>query len=257
VSSHFLPVYGANADDEADELAAALAALVAGGASGDARTLERLAKCRRIAGVAALLAEADIDTFRMRLADSARTWCDALERVAVPGAASKCSGLFDALAVDDWETARRIATALRGVAWRPEAEYEEGWLYTQVLASRLASGEDGAEDRRALLERYRELEGDAVDWRLEIAAALEQRDGAAFEAALEGLMLAERDDYAYLRERDALPPEELATLACVSVEGIALWRLGRRAGFALQEDYLFVPSLALQGVPPPIAASRG
>jgi hypothetical protein len=235
-----LPVFGANADDEAEELAAAVAI------SGAPRDLERLAKCLRMAAIAALLAEADVATFRARLGDSARAWRDALETRGPAGiAAGKCSGPFDALAIGDWDTARRIAVALRPAAWQPDAEYEESWLHAQLVASRLASGESGNDERRALLARYRALESDAVDWRLEIATALEDRDGAAFETALEGLMLAERDDYDYLREKDALPPEELATLACVSIEGIALARLGRRAGFALQDDYLFIPSLVL------------
>jgi hypothetical protein len=60
------------------------------------------------------------------------------------------------------------------------------------------------------------------------------------------LLLQTRSDFELLRKKDAAPPEDLATLACVSVEGIVLWRLGARAGLALQPDYLFVPSLALE-----------
>ena len=251
MSSHLLPAFRANADAEARDLAAAVAS------RGEPRDLVQLAKVLRISAIAALLSAADAATFRERLCDSARAWCDALEVRGTGGvAASTCAGLFDALAVAEWTLARRIGTALRSAVWEASAEYEEAFLYTQLIASRLAAGEDGAAERAALLERYRQLEGDAVDWRLELAAALEQRDAAAFEEALEGLMLAERDRYAYLREKDAVPPEELATLGCVSVEGVALWRLGRRAGFALQDDYLFVPSLVLDDAPP-AAAGRG
>jgi hypothetical protein len=240
VSSHQLPVFRANADDEAE----ALEALLTSG--GEPKDLCELGRCLRVSAIASLLASADTEEFRTRLAHGVRIWRNVIEVRGVTGLVlSRCTGLFDALAVADWDAARALAVALAGLEWQPNAEYEESYLYTKVIVSRLAAGEAGAAERSSLLERYRELESDAVDWRLELLTALEARTAPEFEAALEGLMLAERDDFEYLRDKDALPEAELATLGCVSIEGIALWRLGARAGFELQDDYLFIPSLAL------------
>lgn len=241
MSSHHLPVFAANADDEAE----ALEALVA--SRGDPRALCELGRCLRISAIASLLASADTETFRARLAHGVRIWRNVVEARGAAGMVlSRCTALFDALAVADWHAARALAAALEALEWQPNAEYEESYLYTKAIVSRLVAGEAGAAERGTLLERYRELESDAIDWRLELLGALETRSAPEFEAALEGLMLAERDDFDYLRDKDALPAAELATLGCVSIEGIALWRLGARAGFALQDDYLFIPSLALE-----------
>jgi hypothetical protein len=157
----------------------------------------------------------------------------------------QCAGFVDALAASEWGGAKTLARALQEIEWQPEMEYEEDFLYMKMLMSWTERGDEGQVEREALLQRYRELEGDQIDWRLELCTALEVRNAEDFEAALENLMLAERDRYEHLRGADAIPADELATLACVSIEGVALRRLGDRMSFRLQSDYLFIPSLAL------------
>ncbi|HEU4618867.1 MAG TPA: Imm49 family immunity protein [Gammaproteobacteria bacterium] len=249
MSSHHLPVFLANASDDAEELQP----LVLSG-HGGGEGVSRFSKCLRISAIASLLLGADSAPFRSDLAASARglkTW---LERAGSNGrdglGLSRCAGFFDAIAAEEWGLAADLARALAHAAWDPEGEYEEDYLYTKLLMSRVGAGDAENDARAALLARYRELEGDEVDWRLELCTALEEGNELAFEEALEGLMLAERDEMEYLRAKEALLPEELATLGCVSIEGIALHRLGTRAGFRLQRDYLFIPSLALD---PPLA----
>jgi hypothetical protein len=189
---------------------------------------------------------ADARAFQAGLAASGSALLEWLERTRGGAVLSHSGGLLDAVAANHWSLAEQLAKRLESAAWARDAEYEEDFLHFSLLLSTLLRKDAGRDERGKLLARAAELEGDAVDWRFPLWSALDARDAPKFEEALEGLLLQARSDFELLRARDAAPPEELATLACLSVEGIALWRLGARAGLALQPDYLFVPSLALE-----------
>lgn len=241
MSSHYLPIYGANAAGDAEDLTVRLAS---NEASFD--DLRQLSKFHRIAGIAALLAEADTEQFQSTLASSGRdflAWLD--QNTGGQVVLSQCDALLDTIAANHWSLACSLAQRLWPATWSQEREYEEDYLSFSLLQANLVEDLCTQEDRAALLERYGELEGDEIDWRLNLWRAMYRRDGDEFERALEGLLLQAREDFDYLRSKDALLPEELETLGNVSIEGIAMWRLGNKAGFALQSDYLFVPSLAL------------
>lgn len=246
MASHFLPVFKANAEHDLRELEVLLRSDAV-----SAATLARACKLHRIHAIACLLMTADSAEFRRSLLASGRRLGAWLERRGEHGLAlSRCTGWFDAVAADDWDGARKVARSLQRIEHDGAAEYEESYCYTRLLVSRLAA--DGVHDseRMAILARYRALEGDEPDWRLELVTALENADQTEYEHALEELMLAERDRFDDLRAQDALPPDELDTLGYVSIEGVALWRLGLRAGFALQSDYLFIPGSVLDAPPP-------
>ncbi|ATB39511.1 hypothetical protein CYFUS_004955 [Cystobacter fuscus] len=93
----------------------------------------------------------------------------------------------------------------------------------------------------------------AGPWRISWAIrgcrpALVTRDAEDFEESLKGF-LSERGDR-FESNADSESPERLATEALLSVEGLALVRLAEREGFPLAEDYLHVPSVALEGRAP-------
>jgi len=241
MGSHFLPVFRANAEDDAQELRARLRT-----ADLEARDLAKLGKSYRIAAIAALLAAADARAFQAGLAASGSALLEWLDRKRDGVVLSQCGGLIDALAANQWTLAEQLAGRLANLPWSRSDEYEEDFLHFSLLLSTLLRKDAGRDERSKLLERAAELEGDVVDWRFPLWSALDARNAANFDEGLEGLLLQARNDFELLRKKDAAPPEDLATLACVSVEGVALWRLGARAGLALQPDYLFVPSLALE-----------
>jgi hypothetical protein len=244
MGSHFLPVFRANAEADAEELRAKLRM---GRLEGP--DLAKLGKAHRVAAIAALLAVADARAFQAGLAASGGALLEWLDRTRGSAVLSHCGALLDALAANHWSLAEQLAARLDGTPWSRDAEYEEDFLHFSLLLSTLLRKDAGREERSKLLGRAADLEGDAIDWRFPLWSALDAGDAAKFEEALEGLMLQARNDFELLRAKDAAPPEELATLACLSIEGIALWRLGTRAGLALQPDYLFVPSLALESPP--------
>jgi hypothetical protein len=203
----------------------------------------------RTRGIAALLLDADAAALHRELCRSGRAMLHALPRIDPrEQVTSKLRPFFDALAAGDTSCAQGLASGARG-AWNAEEEYEDDFLYVHFLMQRLSLGAD-ARACDAIVARWEAVLDGAADPRLGVAKSIARGDGAAFAEALEGLLAHERARYAKLRRRAALADETDATEARVSIEGIALTRVGRALGFTLPDDSWGVPSVALVERPP-------
>jgi hypothetical protein len=214
-----------------------------------ARDAEDFSTACRERGIAALLLDADATTLHRELCRSGRALTHALPRIAPnEQTTSKARGFYDALAAGDLACAQRISAIARG-SWNPDNEYEEDFLFLRLLMSRLfldASDAACAE----FFARWETVIGPVDDVRLPLARALVTRDGAAYGQALDLVLASERRSAAARRARGSLSTATDATEARVSIEGIALTRVGRALGFTLPDDSWGVPSIALVERPP-------
>ncbi|WP_158623825.1 Imm49 family immunity protein [Corallococcus llansteffanensis] len=206
----------------------------------------------RLAGIGTLFLTGTPEVFHQRLKQSGEAFAWFLQGAEV---LSKQTGstlpFFDAIAAGDMATAGEVAREARH-SWAQGEEYEEDFLFVEFLMQRffLGASQDTCE---RLLARYEQALQGAEDIRLPLCQALVTRDAEGFEESLKGF-LSERDDR-FESNANSESPERLATEALLSVEGLALVRLAEREGFPLAEDYLHVPSVALEGRAPSLESN--
>lgn len=210
----------------------------------------------RAAAIIVLLTRADVDGYCHNLIRAARARECYLDRMRSEGliedhhfCAARTEGLLAACAAEDYALARSIA-ALSPGGFRPGHEYEDDFCYAQVLHGLLAPQPDPVA-LAALCARWQGALKGAPGGRLEVMQALVARDAAAFELAFDALLdeRAAQIDRNIARGQLEEPPVVADRL--VFVEGLALLRIARRLGVALQQDYRYCPSLALQSMQKP------
>jgi hypothetical protein len=219
--------------------------------TGTARPAEVLAFCAsfRRRGIASFLVSGDPDALMRDLTCSGQAFLHALPAIpAQAQAASELLPFFDALAADDVKCAQGIAAGTRST-WNPNEELEEDFVYMSLVMSLLSVAT--AEVKPELAERasrYQDLaSGNEEDEdKSAIIQALIARDEDGFDAALGRRMRHIQKRYRRLAANLSVDEEEAATSGSVSVEGIALVRIGRMLGLATKTDYRLVPSLALR-----------
>jgi hypothetical protein len=236
--SEFLPVFVHNALGDVAELLPAVRA-------GKVPWRRMLEFCEhlRIAGIGSLFLEGTSEGLLRRLSQSGRAFGHFL--AGAPEASkrtSQCAPFFDAVAANDLEGAAQVARHARR-EWAQGVEYEEDFLFVELLMQHFFLGADPARCQ-ALLARYEQALQGAEDVRWGLCKALLEVDGTAFDDALD-LYLSERDDRLKRQvKKELMLPEAAATVGQLCVEGVALVRLAERKGLPTREDYLHVPSIA-------------
>lgn len=213
------------------------------------RILFYLSLYGRVAAIAGLLVRADSGGFHQWLWRSA-TWRRQLLREWKQGnrAVSRftCTGvlgpLCDAIAAGAEPIAREIA-AQSATSWLEGEEFEDDFHYGRVLHALLQENEGalGVETRLSDLARSA---GPEEAPRLKVCQALVERNSDAFDKALRALI---DERAAWFQARvGGLAPENSSfeTDRFVFIEGLALVRLAELRGLRVEEEYLFLPSLA-------------
>lgn len=212
------------------------------------RLLFFLSRWCRTAGIARLLGRGDAPAFRAALLRSADARLELLRRAARGGRPTRwaCQAewgpLCDALAAGADEAAAAVARASTQ-PFTEDEELLEDHAYGRVLAAMALPWAPAS--IAADLDAAEQAAGDEPPPRLLACRAIVARDPEAFGAALEALLDARADDLDR-RVRGPSPRDEHHEAdRFVSIEGLALVRLARRAGLATASDYRFVPGIAL------------
>jgi hypothetical protein len=150
---------------------------------------------------------------------------------------------FDAVGCHDVGTARQIALVSRDT-WNEQEEYEDDFLYVYFLMKKffLNASED---EVRPLLQRFESLALTGGDPRFDICSSFMDGDYIRFEKAFEALI---RNYDSYYRagvNRDEILEEEWSTEGQFFTEGLAVLRLAAMSGFPIEDNYLYVPSIAI------------
>lgn len=239
MSSRFLPVVIENA-------LFALPPLVSQVQSGRATLGRALDFCTgyRRCGIAELLLRGHVGTFHQNLQCSGSAFAAFLERARVEDrTASKCAPFFDAVASGDFDCAGRIAKLAANTVHN-DFEYEDDFLYMRILFG-VFFLPTASSDLAAMLKRYETLLDGAEDSRFTICKSLIAGDAMLFEAALDDLIATREDDYTAGIDADNILEEEWSTEGKVFVEGLALVRLASLRHFETQNNFLFIPSIAV------------
>jgi hypothetical protein len=197
--------------------------------------------------VACLLVDGDSQKSFLNLsrcAENGLRFLTLLRRRALPRpSASKNIPLLAALAAGDFGRASATAAASRDSRDEEAREYEDEFLWARVLQLLAAPKPDvGTVD--PLLARLDELDPKAYADRTAAVRALLARDAAAFEEAMAGAVL----QYEQVTEEKAksltTPVTTFAPHRFLWLEGLALLRLGERAGLPVERELKYCPRLA-------------
>ncbi len=204
----------------------------------------------RRTAIALLLSALDVEGFRQNLYQSGRAYAFLL-RMARQGfevepyylCRSRAEPLWDALAADDLETARELAS-LAPTQWRKELEDESDHRYFDFILTLLQNPQDTTplDDRLGAFERA--LAG-SDSARFELCTALFQRDERRFASALLVVLDEHHQHYSELAHTDSVAPEDAQTQTFVSIEGVALVKLARSLELHPRRQLRFVPDVVL------------
>ncbi len=220
--------------------------------------LENLSEYFKALGIAYLLRDADTDRFRENLVRSGHARRYFLRKSREESntddrrlALGRTEAFLDVLAAGHVGLAREVAE-LSIDTWEPDWEYEDDFCYF-LLLHRLVRGGAVAEepDLRSLSMRFENsLEG-AKSARLDVCAALLDRDSRALRAALALLMQEQDTEMEKARGRN----QERDPAACVSwaqsyvsTEGLALLKVAELNGMRpleSGEELPLCPTLAM------------
>ncbi len=210
---------------------------------------EDISENYRSLAICRLLLEADTDGFYHDLLRSAQlrlyylTRCHHEKYLKNPRIiASESDSFFDALAVKDFDLAKRIAE-LSSNSWWPDDEYEEDFYYSHLVHKFIMSYPDWPDDIRVILENFENsLQGDKSA-RLDLCKGLVSIDQAAFDEAFYDLI--DERKLQIEREREMALADEISFQVGqhVFIEGLALLRIAERIGLVVQQEYLYCPSL--------------
>ena len=195
-------------------------------------------------GVSVLLIDGDLDGFAHHLISSALTRRAFLRQPAPSEApdhgrrASFLDPVHDAIAVGQVGLAAEIGR-LSPDTWYEGYEYLEDFLYAQILFGLV---DPGTRDLAALVEQHEEALRGVDDPRNAVCRALVAEDAVAFGEAMEAFVTAEADRIAEARTTSY----KFYDFQEISVEGLALLRLARRAGLPSDPEYRHCPSWALR-----------
>lgn len=200
-------------------------------------------------GICSLMADADSEAYRRGLGRSACVRRAYLRRACADGrvedrrlAASRLEGWFAAMAGGFLPLAGEIAE-LTPEEWLRNREYEEDHCYALFLHHLARRAADPpAEMLSALLARFeRALEG-TPSFRLPVAKALLAADSGAFESSLRAFLEDENEKLDTKRPEVAPSNALFWCSAWISLEGLALLRLGELRGLHCRGELPRCPS---------------
>lgn len=170
-----------------------------------------------------------------------------------PAALGRAKPLLDAIAGGHLEGARLIAEACADWDWRPELEYREDAIYTQILMALVLGDEASAVSAR--VEAYAEALDGVRDERLGVFRAIVQADSDAFQRAMADQNRAREAEVDAAVENGILTSETEAWIRPFYLEGVALLRLADRAGLDTGRHHPGAPESVRAASPVPFDPS--
>jgi hypothetical protein len=225
------------------------------GQSGDDYPIEQLGELSssqatkfRALAIMQLLGEGSTDLFLHNLMRASRTQKWYLTRVRREkfndlffAASGRVAPLLDAIAANDFDTARDLAAM--SAPTLQLGEYEDDHHYGKALHALVQDPPDLSSASQALDAMEVFLAGESSP-RLEVSRSVISSDQAAFERAFEAFLRAFADSIDKARKRFQLEDGVVLALREVSVEGLALLRLAEHQGLTTEREYPYCPSLA-------------
>jgi hypothetical protein len=212
---------------------------------GGAKLLFRLCNAYRRRGLCSLFLRGSAAALHQDLQRAGAAFAFALERDAsFLRAASKAAPFYDAVSCRDQRVAEQIAALLPETP-APEEEYEEDHCFISVIAC-LVRRSGPADQLNRLLGVYRELAATSHDRRFEVCEALVTRSSDQFGIAMDHLLNEREDDVNQSFDFDEITEDEWATGSQFFVEGLATVRVAQMLGIRTDDNYLFIPSLAVE-----------
>ncbi|MFY2558736.1 Imm49 family immunity protein [Corallococcus terminator] len=159
-------------------------------------------------------------------------------------ALSRSAPFLDALACGGLAAARELVRVSRRT-WNADIEYEEDFIYFDVLMGLVSEPPASPRQLERGLARYGELAAGQEDFRLGICRALIDRDAEGFDE-----VLSRQGELKYRQYRKALAagqlfPDDAASTELVWIEGLALVWVARHVGMEVHPGELLMPSPAL------------
>lgn len=217
---------------------------------------EEVTRKLKAAAIIVLLTKANVDGYchnLIRAANARETYLQRMHETQRLDdhhfCAGRLEGFLAACAADDFSLARSIA-ALSPGAWRQGHEYEDDFCYAQTLFNLIAAQRDDVAIA-ALCKRWELALGGAPGARLALVRACLQRDPLAFDQAFNDLLDERSIRISKDIARGQLEEPPVIAERQIYIEGLALLRIAGRLGIALQPDYRYCPSLALQSMQTP------
>lgn len=201
-----------------------------------------------IVAAAALLVDGAADRFRLNLircAENGRRFLKLMRRrgVELPSA-SRNTALVAALAAGDAARAAQLAALSRDTPDRGSGEYEDEFLWARVLQLLAAQPSASSDSVATVIDQLLEEAPDEYETRAAIVTALLEKDGKAFSQAI----VSGAREYGRKTEKRArsfgTPVTEFAPHRFLWFDGLALLRLGERAGLEVSADVPYCPALA-------------
>ena len=248
MTSRMLPAIADNADYDIERC---LPFVLAG--QGAARLIFKLCHAFRRRGICSLFLDGSSEALHRDLQRCGAAFAFALDRDnRLVTAASKAWPFYDALACNDVGTSLRIAQRLPK-AFSPGEEYEEDFYFLDIL-SKLSANPGNQDPMESELKAFGDFAETSGDPRFAVVAALVARDALKFGESMEALLQHREDEYARALEFEEVIEDEWATEGQFFVEGLSMVRMASLLGIETDDDYLFIPSLAIRTSTPEFSA---
>ncbi len=191
-----------------------------------AATLRVCESLRRL-GICALLGKGDTAKFTAGLHASAQAylallrsvrWSEVTDRYHL--CASRAQPFFDAVAIEDWKTARAIAAATAQDRSEPD-EYADEFAYARLMMAMVGEPGGEAEERKWLRAFQTEAASSDDDTRWDVVKALSDRSDPQFEKALKRYLDRREFEIEERLKQVGVEGEWRATERHVSIEGVA------------------------------------
>ncbi|WP_395817152.1 hypothetical protein [Archangium minus] len=198
-------------------------------------------------GVATLLRDGEPQFFFLNLCRAGENWRRLLlfhdSKKWMPLAASQNTPLLGVMAAGQWNLARQIAER-SSTQWQEGEEYEDDFAWAIVL-QHLASGELGSSTQlEKSLTRLEAVGGELHASRLFLIRSLLASDAHGFSESFRDLLRAHEEQIEKRTRTFGTPVERFAPYRYIWFEGLALLRLGERAGLPVDGYYTYCPPLA-------------
>jgi hypothetical protein len=204
----------------------------------------------RALALTALLVDANVNVFYHHLIRSARVRIHFLERCIAEHklqhfrrACSRNEALLDSLTAGDFERANRIAE-LSPREWLSNAEYEEDYVYTQIIHQLLQGDSPSAENMAGLLAQFERALDGTPSARLSVSRALAARSQDDFDEAFEELLTEHDNELEAQRARSVMQEAISVSNQRVWIEGLGLLRLADKLDLGTASEYRYCPALA-------------
>jgi hypothetical protein len=222
------------------------------------------AACYRVLAACALLLDSDTSQYRVYLCSAGQARLDFLRGAAGAGAirpnylcCSKDLGFACAVAAEDWQTAKEIATRSQ-TSHDARVEYEDDFLFFHFMHTLLLDPSNAAAAGAIIARWERVLEG-ATSGHFEVCKCIQEADQKSYPLAFESLVESRQRRLDVYEQDISADRELLAVERGLFIDAVAVAKLARVRGLQLQGGYAGAPELALETVgraPPPVTAWR-